>query len=74
MGVLDNVRRITTEVTLKKGVNRMYVYAMSPNVMFDKFVVYNKETGLKESYLGPEESFSFWFEQMKQIKSKFNHA
>lgn len=61
-GVLDNVRRISTEVTLKKGVNRMYIYAMSPNVMFDKFIVYNKEKGLKESYLGPEESFSFWFE------------
>lgn len=57
-GVLDNVRRIETEIQVKKGINHMYIYAMSPNVMFDKFVIYNKETGLKKSYLGPLESYT----------------
>lgn len=57
MGVLDNVRRVNTEVSVKKGLNHMYIYAMSPDVMFDKFIIYNKEKGLKKSYFGPMESY-----------------
>lgn len=57
-GVLDNVRRIETEIQVKKGENHMYIYAMSPNVMFDKFVIYDKTKGLKKSYLGPMESYT----------------
>lgn len=55
-GVLDNVRRITTEIDVKEGLNHLFIYALSPNVSFDKFVIY-KEGCLKESYMGPEESY-----------------
>lgn len=56
-GVLDNVRRVLTDIMVKKGINHIKIYAMSPDVMFDKFVIYNKKIGLKKSYLGPKESY-----------------
>ena len=57
-GVLDNVRRITTTVEVRKGINRLNIYAASPNVSFDKIILHRKDINLKASYLGPEESFT----------------
>jgi len=57
MGVLDNVRRITAQIELKEGKNSLYVYAQSPNVSFDKIVVYRADVNLPQSYLGPVNSY-----------------
>lgn len=56
-GVLDHARMITTEVTLKKGRNDIYVYAGEPGVILEKLVLYPSGKELPESYLGPEESY-----------------
>lgn len=56
MGVLDNVRRIRTDIKVKEGFNKLYIIAGSPNVSFDKIIIFDKEKGLKDSYLGPVES------------------
>jgi len=55
-GVLDNVRRIRTDIKVKKGFNKIHIIAGSPNVSFDKLIIFDKEKGLKDSYLGPVES------------------
>ena len=56
-GVLDNVRRIRTKLTLKEGKNCIYVHAASPNVSFDKIILWREGIQLPYSYLGPRESF-----------------
>ena len=56
-GVLDNVRRIKAIVDVKPGKNSLYVYAQSPNVSFDKIVLWKESVKLPESYLGPTGSY-----------------
>jgi len=56
-GVLDHARTVTTEVTLQKGRNDIYVYAGEPGVILEKLVLYSAKRELPESYLGPEESY-----------------
>lgn len=56
-GVLDHARTVTTEVTLQKGRNDIYVYAGEPGVVLEKLVLYPAEQELPESYFGPEESY-----------------
>ena len=56
-GVLDGVRRICGKLKLNEGKNSIYVYAGSPNVSFDKIVLWNESRELPYSYLGPQESF-----------------
>lgn len=56
-GVLDHARTVTTEVTLQKGRNDIYVYAGEPGVVLEKLVLYPAEKELPESYFGPEESY-----------------
>lgn len=53
MGVLDNVRRIRCDIKVKSGYNKLDIIAGSPNVSFDKLVIFDKEKGIKDSYLGP---------------------
>ncbi|MCR5800230.1 MAG: glycosyl hydrolase 115 family protein [Lachnospiraceae bacterium] len=55
-GVLDNVRRIQIKVKVKSGINKLYIFACSPNISIDRIILSNPDTPLKESYLGPEES------------------
>ena len=55
-GVLDNVRRIGTKLKVKRGLNKLYIFACSPNISIDRIILSNPDTPLKESYLGPEES------------------
>lgn len=57
-GVLDNVRRINTNIKVKEGFNKLYIFAGSPNISIDKLVISSKERPLPESYLGPRESFT----------------
>ena len=56
-GVLDNVRRITGKVELKAGLNTINVFAGSPNVSFDKIILWKEGMKLPHSYLGPKESY-----------------
>ena len=56
-GVLDNVRRLTSKVELKAGLNTINVFAGSPNVSFDKIILWREGIVLPHSYLGPKESF-----------------
>lgn len=56
-GVLDHARRVTTEVTLKKGENEIFVYAGEPGVIIEKLILYPVGNQIPKSYLGPEESY-----------------
>ncbi len=56
-GVLDHARTITTEVSLQKGRNDIYVYAGEPGVILEKLILYPAGKELPESYFGPEESY-----------------
>ena len=56
-GVLDNVRRITSKLELRKGKNSICIQAGSPNVSFDKLILWREEIDLPYSYLGPMESY-----------------
>ena len=56
-GVLDHVRTVTTEISLREGKNDIFVYAGEPSVILEKLVLYPADTELPDSYLGPAESF-----------------
>lgn len=56
-GVLDHARTMTTEVTLQKGRNDIYVYAGEPGIVLEKLVLYPAGEELPVSYFGPEESY-----------------
>lgn len=56
-GVLDHARTVTTTVSLKEGQNDIYFYAGEPGVILEKLVLYRADTDMKESYLGPQESY-----------------
>lgn len=56
MGVLDNVRRIKTTVKVKKGFNKLFIYAGSPNVSFDKIMLWPNDYKMPLTYLGALES------------------
>lgn len=58
MGVLDNVRRIRTRVKVKKGFNKLYILAGSPNVSFDKIMLWSSDYRMPVTYLGAPESMS----------------
>ena len=58
MGVLDNVRRIKTHVKVKKGFNKLYIYAGSPNVSFDKLMLWPEDYRMPLTYLGAPESIT----------------
>ena len=55
-GVLDNVRRITKDIEIKSGINKLTIFGGSPNVSFDKLILFNNKYGVRPSYLGPVES------------------
>ncbi len=56
-GVLDNVRRITSSIELDEGKNSVYIYAGSPNVSFDKIMLFKSGITPVKSYLGAPESY-----------------
>ncbi len=58
MGVLDNVRRIRTNVKIKEGFNKLYIYAGSPNVSFDKIMLWPADYRMPQTYLGASESIT----------------
>ena len=52
-GVLDHGRIVSTNVSLKKGLNEVYIYAGEPGVIIEKIVLHPAENPIPESMLGP---------------------
>ena len=57
IGVLDNVRYITMNAKLNKGINTFRIYAADEGVVPEKFVFYRDYENRKRSYFGPKESY-----------------
>lgn len=53
----DHIKIADSCITCQKGVNELRFYAASPAIVLEKIAVYQKETGLKDSYMGPGESY-----------------
>ena len=54
-----NAKIISCDIELKKGLNRIRYYQMSPNLILERIVLWDKSVPKKESYLGPKESYRF---------------
>lgn len=52
-GVLNHVRIVTAELSLREGENDIFVYAGDPGVILEKLVLYSADRELPDSYLGP---------------------
>ena len=57
-GVLDHARVAATDLSLRKGLNEICLYAMDPGLILEKLVLVPEGKDLPESYFGPEESTS----------------
>ena len=53
----DHVKITDGIVACRKGLNELRFYAASPAIVLEKIALYPKGTKLKESYMGPRESF-----------------
>ena len=53
----EQIKITETEAICKKGCNRLYFYGMSPAIVLERIVLWEKDKELPESYLGPTESF-----------------
>ncbi len=53
----DHIKIADSHITCQKGVNELRFYAASPAIVLEKIAVYQKETDLKDSYMGPGESY-----------------
>lgn len=56
-GVLDNIRRQTSKVVCRSGLNTLRICAISPGFVLEKLVIYPAGKKPPESYLGPTESY-----------------
>lgn len=56
-GVLNQERRISTTLTLDKGVQEIGVGAMEAGLVLERVILYKKGVQKKAAYLGPIESF-----------------
>lgn len=56
-GVLNQERRISTALTLDKGVQEIGVGAMEAGLVLQRVILYKKGVQKKDAYLGPVESF-----------------
>ena len=54
---ISNIKIVKETVNLKKGLNTLKLYAVSPQIMIEKIVLHKTTVPLPESYLGPKESF-----------------
>ena len=53
----EQIKITETTAICKKGCNRLYFYGMSPTIVLERIVLWEKDKELPESYLGPTESF-----------------
>ncbi len=56
-GVLNNIRISSGRILLRKGVNTVRVYALTPGFILQKMVIRQVGSLLPESYLGPGETY-----------------
>lgn len=56
-GVLNNIRRHSSEINCKEGLNKVRIYAVSPGFVLEKLVIYPSGKKPLESYLGPAETY-----------------
>lgn len=55
----DHVKITDGTIICRKGLNELKFYAASPAIVLEKIAIYPKGSSLKESYMGPRESFIF---------------
>lgn len=53
----DHIKITDGKVVCRKGVNELRLYAASPAMVYEKIVLWKSGTNLKESYMGPRESY-----------------
>lgn len=53
----DHVKITDAVINCRKGINELRFYAASPAIVLEKIAVYPMGTTLKESYMGPAESY-----------------
>ena len=56
-GVLDNVRKTKTKQIFRQGVNTIEIGMVDSGFVLERLVIYAKSNPIKESYLGPKESY-----------------
>lgn len=56
-GVMNNIRIIPVEIVVNKGYNRLYIYAGDPGIILERIILHREDRPLKDSYLGPVESY-----------------
>ncbi|WP_416151703.1 glycosyl hydrolase 115 family protein [Salipaludibacillus sp. HK11] len=56
-GVLDNIRRQSSRINCKEGLNILCIYAVSPGFVLEKIVIYPEGKKPANSYLGPTETY-----------------
>lgn len=53
----NNIKLVECKISCKQGENRLRFYGMSPGIVLEKVLIWNPKKELKESYLGPTDSF-----------------
>ncbi len=53
----EHIKVTEATVTCRSGINRLYVYGMSPAIVIERIMLWRDDTKLPESYLGPRESW-----------------
>lgn len=56
-GALEQIRKTATEFHFTEGVQELTIKAMEAGMVLERILIYPKEMKLKDSYLGPLESF-----------------
>lgn len=59
-GVLNQIRKTTVSMNFAKGEQQLTIGAMEAGVVLECIRIYKNGTSLKESYLGPEETYQVW--------------
>ena len=55
--ITNNIRIKSAYFDCQKGINTLKVYAVTPNLVLEKIVLYPNEFVMKQSYLGPKETY-----------------
>ncbi|WP_055106823.1 glycosyl hydrolase 115 family protein [Paenibacillus ihumii] len=56
-GVLDHIRRHSTGIRCREGLNTLRIFAVSPGFVLEKLVIYPAGKRPADSYLGPAETY-----------------
>ena len=59
LGVLENTRLTDVTLNLNEGINEINIFALDPNFVLQKLVIFKAEEEPARSYLGPKETFRF---------------